>query len=339
MRYSRTILIVLFLIVGFSSFYSQDSNVVNYSLFLEKSVGFGTVDTKIDEGSFKEGQSFLIPEAILPNSPIDFSMYQDLYSALVGGRFGIDYGALNNDIIMKIFIRNLNPNFGEYLTLGERRDTLFSYFEIRIWELPDSNYYPEESSYYFNEGYFARFSLPKSEELKNFLSIAGISYSDSLAFAFLEDSTSGITDWNRYGIETIDDPDSVKFKAIHLSRIGGGRKRIANKDWSETIVLGAKLKELKGLPNKMSLGQNYPNPFNPSTKISYSIVKSGDVKIDLYNILGKHIINLVDSYQSAGNYEVAFSTNSIGKSLPSGFYIYTLKNNNVALSKKMILMK
>ncbi len=91
-----------------STIYSQDSNTVYYSLFLEKAVPLiGTINTKLDDGTFKEGESFTVPEAELSGA---FSIYQDLYNALVGGKFGIDYGAIDNDLIMKIYIRNLDPS-------------------------------------------------------------------------------------------------------------------------------------------------------------------------------------------------------------------------------------
>ncbi|MCW8848631.1 MAG: hypothetical protein OQJ81_01530, partial [Melioribacteraceae bacterium] len=126
-----------FLIFIISSVYGQDSNTVYYSLFIEKAVTFGTINTKLDDGSFKEGQGFTVPEAELTGA---FSIYQELYNALVGGKFGLDYGAIDNDLIMKIYIRNLDPEAGTYKNLGQENDTLFSYFEIRIWELPDSNF-------------------------------------------------------------------------------------------------------------------------------------------------------------------------------------------------------
>ncbi len=337
MRLFSVVLNLLILTVALSICYGQDSNTVYYSLFLEKSVTFGTIDTKIEEGEFKEGKGFIVPEAVLPTTPIDFSIYQDLYNALIGGRFSIDYGALNNDLIMKIFIRNLDPTDGEYLNLGQENETLFSYFEIRIWELPDSNFYHENSSYYLNDGYYARFSFPKSDEFLNFLNVVGIGNQDSLAFAFMENIEGGTEDWNGYGIETLDDPDSIKFSAIHLSRIGGGRKRIADNDYN--TVNGINISQLHGIPNMAVLNQNYPNPFNPATKISYSINKSGHVSLDVYNILGKHVLTLVNQNQSAGNYEVEFSTADMTDKLTSGIYIYTLKNQNTITSKKMILMK
>ena len=158
----RSLISFLLFFTYLTSLFAQDSNNVDYSIFIEKSVPFGTLNTKISEGSFKEGSSFIIPEAELSG---EFSIYQDLYNALVGGRFGIDYGALNHDIIMKFYIRKLNEETGTYQDLGQYQDTLFSYFEIRIWELPDSNFYPEKSSYYFNDGYYAHFSLLQNQPL------------------------------------------------------------------------------------------------------------------------------------------------------------------------------
>ncbi|MBK7105887.1 MAG: T9SS type A sorting domain-containing protein [Ignavibacteriae bacterium] len=328
--------------------YAQDSNHVNYSLWLEKPVSFGTIDTKVDEGSFKEGEGFTIPETVLPSSPIDFSMYQDLYNALTGGIFSLEYGALDNDIIMKIFIRNLEQNANTYLNLGIDDDTLFSYFEIRIWELPDSNFYPEEASYYFNEGFHANFSLPKSDYLKNFLNLTGIGTNDSLAFAFLEEETINskkVDDWNLEGIQTFETEDSVKFKAIHLSRIGGGRKRTIVNPNTDTTT-GIKINQLEGIPQNFELYQNYPNPFNPSTKIKFSIPQTrtnftSNILIKVYDILGREITTLLNERKQSGNYEITFNSSSLigNKGITSGIYFYTMQVDDLRFTRKMILTK
>lgn len=336
MFFRKSIFGSFFLIFLFNTIYSQDSNTVYYSLFLEKAVTFGTINTKLDDGTFKEGQSFTVPEAELSGA---FSIYQDLYNALVGGQFGLDYGAIDNDLIMKIYIRDLDPQVGAYKNLGQEKDTLFSYFEIRIWELPDSNFYHETSSYYLNEGHFATFSLPKSPALLNFLGNIGIDAQDSLAFAFMEPKIEVGDSWNGLGIETIDSPEMVKFKSIHLSRIGGGRKRISQDTFVPNIVNSVKINKLEGIPNNIELEQNYPNPFNPSTKIKYSVHQTGNISLDIFNIIGQRVANLVNKYQSIGNYEVEFSTNNLTENLNSGIYIYTLKTSDQIISKKMILIK
>ena len=83
------------------------------------------------------------------------------------------------------------------------------------------------------------------------------------------------------------------------------------------------------------LNQNYPNPFNPSTEINYSIADDGFVKIEVFNILGKIVRNLVNEHKVKGNYNINFKS----KNLPSGLYIYRMQANNRTLSKKMVLLR
>jgi photosystem II stability/assembly factor-like uncharacterized protein len=84
-----------------------------------------------------------------------------------------------------------------------------------------------------------------------------------------------------------------------------------------------------------SLGQNYPNPFNPSTVISYSLNKSGNVSLKIFDLLGKEVMTLVDKKQNAGNYKISFD----GKNLSSGIYFYSLNVNNFKDTKRMLLVK
>ena len=85
------------------------------------------------------------------------------------------------------------------------------------------------------------------------------------------------------------------------------------------------------------LSQNYPNPFNPSTKISFSIVKSGFVSLKLYDNLGRLVADLVNENLSAGSYDVTMDASTYG--LTSGMYYYSLVTNGFSETKKMILAK
>lgn len=91
-------------------------------------------------------------------------------------------------------------------------------------------------------------------------------------------------------------------------------------------------------PESFILNQNYPNPFNPATTISYSIKEEGNVKLEIYNILGQKIKTLVDKYQNSGSYEIKID-NSDMKNLSSGIYFYRLFTNGSSQTKKMILLK
>ncbi len=89
------------------------------------------------------------------------------------------------------------------------------------------------------------------------------------------------------------------------------------------------------LPKQFELMQNYPNPFNPSTTIEFSLPKRTNVKLTVYNILGKKIAELADGNYDAGSYSIIFNA----KDLPSGVYFYQLKTDNFYKVKKMQLIK
>jgi hypothetical protein len=81
---------------------------------------------------------------------------------------------------------------------------------------------------------------------------------------------------------------------------------------------------------------NYPNPFNPTTSISYEIPENGvDVRLSVYNVLGQHVVTLVNEQQNAGRYHVNFDA----ASLASGVYIYRLTAGQHATTSQMTLVK
>jgi hypothetical protein len=99
------------------------------------------------------------------------------------------------------------------------------------------------------------------------------------------------------------------------------------------------------LPKKFDLSQNYPNPFNPSTRINYSLSTDSKVVLDVYNLTGERVTQLVNDEQSAGYYSVDFNSSLINKSIPSGVYFYRISatekvsGNNFSEIKKMMLLK
>jgi hypothetical protein len=88
-------------------------------------------------------------------------------------------------------------------------------------------------------------------------------------------------------------------------------------------------------PREFSLEQNYPNPFNPSTVISYSIPKDGNVKILIYNTTGQLVKELANGLQTAGVHKIKLDASM----LSSGVYFYTVETNGNRLIKKMALIK
>lgn len=93
----------------------------------------------------------------------------------------------------------------------------------------------------------------------------------------------------------------------------------------------------KSIPTELKLNQNYPNPFNPETVISYQLASTGHVTLKMYDLLGREVATIVDDYKQPGNYSSQFSISNY--ELSSGVYFYQLKMDQVALTKKMILLK
>lgn len=80
---------------------------------------------------------------------------------------------------------------------------------------------------------------------------------------------------------------------------------------------------------------NFPNPFNPSTKILFSLEKSGFTALKVYNSIGQEVAELVNRELNSGAYEFEFNASS----LPSGVYYYTLKSGVRSEVHKMLLLK
>lgn len=81
--------------------------------------------------------------------------------------------------------------------------------------------------------------------------------------------------------------------------------------------------------------QNYPNPFNPSTKIEFVLSKAGDVRVEIYNLVGQKIATLMDEKLTAGEHSIVWDA----KNVASGVYFYKVQLNNVSKTRKMVLMK
>lgn len=96
----------------------------------------------------------------------------------------------------------------------------------------------------------------------------------------------------------------------------------------------------KSNPDAYYLSQNFPNPFNPETVIHYSVpssVKSqaSNVKIVVYNSLGKEVRTLVNEKKTSGSYSVNFNSGN----LASGIYFYKMESGIFSFVRKMILLK
>jgi len=93
--------------------------------------------------------------------------------------------------------------------------------------------------------------------------------------------------------------------------------------------------DLSGKPRTYRLEQNYPNPFNPSTTIKFNLPEAEQVKIDVLNIRGQKVQQLVNDAMTAGSHQVTFDA----QYLSSGVYFYVIDAGRFHQVKKMILLK
>jgi len=85
----------------------------------------------------------------------------------------------------------------------------------------------------------------------------------------------------------------------------------------------------------LSLYQNYPNPFNPVTTICYRLPSEGPVQLDIFDLRGQWVAQLIRQTQSGGLHSIRWQPNG----LSSGYYIYQLRTPNGVQRKTCLLMK
>jgi len=94
------------------------------------------------------------------------------------------------------------------------------------------------------------------------------------------------------------------------------------------------------VPTSDELYQNYPNPFNPNTTISFELSRNTSVSLDVYSLLGQHVITLKHGNLPAGKYFVDWNgKDKFGRDVPAGIYFVCLKTDNLIQTRKMVLLK
>ncbi len=105
--------------------------------------------------------------------------------------------------------------------------------------------------------------------------------------------------------------------------------------WGNILTDIKEIKDNNKIPTEFLLSQNYPNPFNPSTKIKFDIPKQTNVKLVVYDILGRVIERLVDKEMLPGSYAAEWNAQNFS----SGVYFYRIEADGFVKSSKMVLIK
>lgn len=165
-------------------------------------------------------------------------------------------------------------------------------------------------------------------------------------YGFEIEKSSDKSSWKNVGfVKGHGNSNSPKYYSFSDEDITGGNKmyyRLKQIDIDGTYEFSSVV-EISVILTDYKLSQNYPNPFNPSTKISYTLPETANVKVDVYSITGELVTQLVNLKQNSGNYSVEFNTSDFS-SVSSGMYIYRISAKGISgkdfvQTKKMLLLK
>ena len=93
-------------------------------------------------------------------------------------------------------------------------------------------------------------------------------------------------------------------------------------------------------PVSYDLAQGYPNPFGDHTTIGYQVGKRQSVRIDVYDLLGRHVTTLVDAEKAAGAHEVVWDgRDAAGRQTASGVYVYRMRTEEFEATQKVVLLR
>ena len=95
-----------------------------------------------------------------------------------------------------------------------------------------------------------------------------------------------------------------------------------------------------GLPTKFALVQNYPNPFNAITTIEYQLPVEAEVRLEIYNLRGQKMKQLINQRQKPGYYTVKWDgKDETGREVATGIYLYRMQAGKFSQSRRMIMLK
>jgi hypothetical protein len=142
----------------------------------------------------------------------------------------------------------------------------------------------------------------------------------------LLENVSGGTRSSYYGGSTWTQQSSINFRIRPIVTSTSGLSGISGDALQRPLVF--------------RLEKNYPNPFNPSTTIKYEIPVGGNVRLEVFDLLGRLVTTLVNTAQNAGAYSVRWDgTSDSGAQVASGVYFYRLQSGKFIKSERMLFVK
>ncbi len=167
------------------------------------------------------------------------------------------------------------------------------------------------------------------------LTLPGGYTEDALRIRKEDRATSGTTNTYQIGyIFMTKSGASVQFTQADTTSPSSGTVPARAMQWNESLVTTS-VAHTPQAPETFALYPNYPNPFNPSTTITYSLDRKGEVSLKVFNLLGQEVATLVNGTFGPGARAVQFNATN----LSSGIYFYRLQANGQVLTRTMVLTK
>jgi hypothetical protein len=166
-------------------------------------------------------------------------------------------------------------------------------------------------------------------------------------YGFEVERSSNKTDWTNAGfVKGFGTTAEGKEYSFTDQKLPSGRYsyRLKQIDFDGTVEYHALANEVNvGLPESFSISQNYPNPFNPSTKIDFTVADASGIVIELFDITGGKIAEIVNSSFEPGFYSVVIDAQKYKLSSGTFIFRFTAKdgsNNSLyTATKKMTILK
>jgi hypothetical protein len=152
-------------------------------------------------------------------------------------------------------------------------------------------------------------------------------------------------------IEVVNTTETLTFSYDITIEVGENMNWVLSSESADYILEGAGelvvpsaekfvLNRKPVIPISFALHQNFPNPFNPITTLRYDLPSDAMVILSIYDMLGREITQLVNTTQQAGFKSVQWDgTDSFGKSVGAGVYLYHLRTDSFSQVRKMVLLK
>jgi len=278
------------------------------------SLSFWESDNTESEAGFQSGDGTMIYHDLMANGAYSYAGEATPYVTTFTGH-SFDWTPTAGVEIMPLFVLGE----GTYTVLTEAQDAFFG---------PDANSSDTNTlESLFNTGKIPDFVVPvvdSNEKLQAAIAKVGdgkVALFGEAGMFTAQIAADGVT---KMGLNNSQAEHNWKY-ILNLMRYLDGFDptlvSISNADYEH--------------PTQHQLHNNYPNPFNPTTKISFSLSKSDQIKLEVFDLSGRIISTLIQGDMSAGTHHVTFDA----ANLASGVYLYRLTGNQFTQTSKMTLVK